>query len=116
MIFHAILTNLCLHIWGPRAAKPGKDAAGQKTLWGSSGWEETAVSLTKAEYADVLGPFFTRDEVCGIEFIQSSNVHPSKSGAGDNLNSFVVDGEWWVTGLLPPEVDDQLLGLLDIQS
>lgn len=41
---------------------------------------------------------------------------PPKFGAADLLHSFVIADEGWAAVLLPPEVDDQFLGLLNIQD
>lgn len=52
--------------------------------------------------ASVMGP---GQSVCYL--------YPQDLGTADSLYCCVTDEEWCVTGLAPPEVDDDLLGFVD---
>ena len=43
-------------------------------------------------------------------------MHPQEFGAAHSLHSSTIDGQWRVLGVASPEVDNNLLGLADIQQ
>ena len=43
-------------------------------------------------------------------------LYPKDCGTADSLYCCVIDEEWCVSGLASPEVDDDVLGFVDIQG
>lgn len=43
-------------------------------------------------------------------------MHPQEFGAADSLHRSTIDGQWGVLGVASPEVNNHLLGLVDVQQ
>lgn len=122
LIFSAVLTTLCSDFFSGTLELPNQmevqlvstiSTVTRQKVERMGGWRY-ALLIQEQEVQTLLSPFNYWS--CIKWSVQAvSYLYPQKLDAFDYLHSTVVKDEWGMTGLFFPEVDDNLLGPLNVQ-